>query len=102
MSLQVRAQICDDLTDFGKYKLWAYDHGRIFETNYKNVVSLPTEIIDQKIKRIRRGSVYGISPAKLVSNIVIVRCTELINFLTKTLQISGFEYCNIKTRTNAL
>lgn len=62
----VRAQVLENLTHFERYKLWALDHGTIFQTDYTNVVSLPTDLKEKIIKGVNRGCIYGITPAKMV------------------------------------
>lgn len=63
----VRAQVLENLIAFERYKLWALDHGTVFQTDYTNVVSLPEPLKDKIIKGVNRGCIYGISPAKMVS-----------------------------------
>lgn len=63
----VRAIVRSNVESHESYELWAIDHGRIFQTAYANVVSLPEHLANETAKMIHRGSVYGLAPAQLVS-----------------------------------
>lgn len=67
----VRAEIRNNLTSLECYQLWAVDHGKAFRTAYKNVVPLPPDLSDRKVKGARQGSIYGVLPAKLVCNLIL-------------------------------
>lgn len=62
----VRAIVRGDISKFNCLQLWAVDHGKLFRTANKNVVSLPQHLIDVEVKSVHRGSLFGISPANLV------------------------------------
>lgn len=62
----VRSVIRSDLDIWNCYELWAIDHGRPFRAAHGNVVVLPVHLANGKFNGARRGSVYGLSPAKLV------------------------------------
>lgn len=62
----IRAQLRANLVDFERYELWSIDHGQIFQTQYKNVIPLPQNLIEREVKGVHQGCIHGISPAKLV------------------------------------
>lgn len=68
----VRAQLRANLVDFERYELWAIDHGKMFETEYNNVVPLPDELIQRNVKGVSQGCIHGIHPARLVRIFVVV------------------------------
>lgn len=63
----VRAVVRCDFDRLKCYELWAIDHGKVFRAAYKNVVKLPESLAKEEFAGIRRGSFYGVAPAKLVS-----------------------------------
>lgn len=65
----VRAVVRCDLDRLKCYELWAIDHGKKFRTAYKNVIELPEHLANENVIGVHRGSFYGVSPAKLVSNL---------------------------------
>lgn len=63
----VRSIVQCDLNTLECFQLWAIDHGKKIRTAYKNVVKLPEDLANVNVIGIHRGSLYGVSPAKLVS-----------------------------------
>lgn len=63
----VRSVVQCDLNSLKCYELWAVDHGKKFRAAYKNVVKLPEDMAKENVIGVYRGSLYGVSPAKLVS-----------------------------------
>lgn len=68
----VRAQVRDNLTDLECYQLWAVDHGKMFQTTYRNVIPLQSNLSNRQVKGVFRGSIYGVTPAKLVSLLILL------------------------------
>lgn len=66
----VRAVVRCDLNSLNSYELWAIDHGKLFRTAYKNVIVLPDQFNQRTSMGVHRGSLYSVSPAKLVSIIL--------------------------------
>lgn len=66
-----------DLNRSKCYELWAIDHGKKFRTAYRNVVKLPEDLANESVIGVHRGSLHGISPAKLVI-ISLFSFTQLI------------------------
>ncbi|XP_055313290.1 uncharacterized protein LOC129574820 [Sitodiplosis mosellana] len=60
----VRAEICANLNHLERCQLWAIDHGKLFQTAYKNIIPLPPNLIDKNVIGVHQGSIYGASPAK--------------------------------------
>lgn len=67
----VRAKVRSNLKDLECYQLWAVDHGRIFRTAYKNVIPLQKDLIERRVKGAQRGSIYGVTSAKLVNLMIL-------------------------------
>lgn len=63
----VRAKICAHLNELNRYQLWAIDHGRSFQATCSNILPLPPHIAGATANGVSQGSLYGITPAKLVS-----------------------------------
>lgn len=62
----IRAEVRINLNKFERCQLWAIDHGKHFQTAYKNIVQMPQHLIDREAKGVHQGSIFGISPACLV------------------------------------
>lgn len=93
----VRASVRGYDEHFQCYQLWAIDHGKLFRTPPDNVVALPEHLIntDTEVKGAVRGSLFGVSPAKIELNFstsqkelkiidtwskkAIIQCRELID-----------------------
>lgn len=66
----VRAEVRANLTEFERCHLWAIDHGKHFQTTYKNIIALPQHLIDMVTKGVHRGSIYGANPGRLVRRLM--------------------------------
>lgn len=64
----VRAMVRCDLKDSKTFELWAIDNGKLFGTEYKNVIPLPEQYNNPNVMGVHRGSIYGCSAAKFVNN----------------------------------
>ncbi|XP_031616719.1 uncharacterized protein LOC116336748 [Contarinia nasturtii] len=64
----IRAKVLENFEDLKRCKLWAIDHGQIFETAHKNILPLPQNFSDKTVNGVFRGCIYGMSPANLVFN----------------------------------
>lgn len=60
----VRAEIRANLNHVARCQLWAIDHGKLFQTAYKNIVPLPQNLIDTIVTGVHQGSIYEVCPAK--------------------------------------
>lgn len=63
----MRAVVVSNLESLKRYQLWSVDHGKYFRSPHKHVIPLPPNLIEEQVKGIHRGSIYGVCPAKLVS-----------------------------------
>lgn len=63
----VRSIVQRNLNSLKSFELWAVDHGKKFRAAYENVVKLPEDMANKSVIGVHRGSLYGVSPAKLVS-----------------------------------